>query len=107
VYKAECGSEASYYIHAAMCIWETIMAYPQCVRADILLLALKNMAPGSYCETCATTMVNAILRQYDWNVSPASWRMGNMNHDIPDMLIDYMNWTVKGKKKVVTTTEKR
>ncbi|BEI80479.1 hypothetical protein CcaverHIS002_0110080 [Cutaneotrichosporon cavernicola] len=102
-YASECGLEAAYYIHAAICIWETIEAYPQCVCLEVLLVALESEFRDSFCKTCGTAMIEAILRQYDWNITPSSWRLGNLNRDMPDMLFDYMSWTLSGKMKAVTT----
>ncbi|GMK57665.1 hypothetical protein CspeluHIS016_0404990 [Cutaneotrichosporon spelunceum] len=104
-YTAECGLEAAYYIHASICIWETIEAYPQCVCLEVLLVALESKYPESFCKTCATSMIEGILHQYDFNITPSSWRLGNLNRDMTDMLFDYMSWTLSGKKKVVATSQ--
>lgn len=96
------GSEAAYYINMAMCIWGVIEDYPQCVCLEVLLVAIQASYPDHFCKTCATTMADAFLRHYDWCISPASWRMGNLSRNLDDMLFDYMSWTVTGKATVAS-----
>lgn len=54
-------------------------------------MALKSAYPKDFCETCATSLAEAVLRHYQFTVTPSSWRLGSLARLEEDMLFDYMN----------------